>query len=194
MKNNKIPYGKHFIDQDDIDAVVDVLKNKNLTQGPAVSSFEKAIADYVGAKYAVAISSWTAGLHIAYLAAGLKEEDELITTPLTFVATSNAALYCGATPVFSDVDPLTINLCPDKLSRTIKKHPKAKVVTPVHFAGLACKMKEIKNIADKNNLLVIEDAAHALGAKYEDGSMVGNCKYSLMTGFSFHPVKSIAAG
>lgn len=194
MKNNKIPYGKHFIDQDDIDAVVDVLKNKNLTQGPAVSSFEKAVADYVGAKYAVAISSWTAGLHIAYLAAGLKEEDELITTPLTFVATSNAALYCGAKPVFSDVDPMTINLCPDKLSRTIKKHPKAKVVTPVHFAGLACKMKEIKNIADKNNLLVIEDAAHALGAKYEDGSMVGNCKYSLMTGFSFHPVKSIAAG
>jgi len=194
MKNNKIPYGKHFIDQDDIDAVVDVLKNKNLTQGPSVLSFEKAVAEYVGAKYAVAISSWTAGLHLAYLAAGLKEGDELITTPLTFVATSNAALYCGAKPVFSDIDPLTINLCPDKLSRTIKKHPKAKVIAPVHFAGLACKMKEIKNIADENNLLVIEDAAHALGAKYEDGSMVGNCKYSDMTGFSFHPVKSIAAG
>ena len=194
MKKDIIPYGKHFIDQDDIDAVVDVLKNKNLTQGPAVLSFEKAIANYVGSKYAVAISSWTAGLHIAYLAAGLKEGDELITTPLTFVATSNAALYCGAKPVFSDIDPQTINLCPDKLSRTIKKHPKAKVIAPVHFAGFACKMKEIKNIADKNKLLVIEDAAHALGAKYDDGSMVGNCKYSLMTGFSFHPVKSIAAG
>tara|TARA_B110000003_G_scaffold15607_1_gene15437 strand:- start:469 stop:1653 length:1185 start_codon:yes stop_codon:yes gene_type:complete len=194
MKKDIIPYGKHFIDQDDIDAVVDVLKNKNLTQGPAVLSFEKAIANYVGSKYAVAISSWTAGLHIAYLAAGLKEGDEFITTPLTFVATSNAALYCGAKPVFSDIDPQTINLCPDKLSRTIKEHPKAKVIAPVHFAGLACKMKEIKNMADKNKLLVIEDAAHALGAKYEDGSMVGNCKYSLMTGFSFHPVKSIAAG
>tara|TARA_B100000963_G_scaffold137846_1_gene119927 strand:+ start:5977 stop:7161 length:1185 start_codon:yes stop_codon:yes gene_type:complete len=194
MKKDIIPYGKHFIDQDDIDAVVDVLKNKNLTQGPAVLSFEKAIANYVGSKYAVAISSWTAGLHIAYLAAGLKEGDELITTPLTFVATSNAALYCGAKPVFSDIDPQTINLCPDKLSRTVKEHPKAKIIAPVHFAGLACKMKEIKNMADKNKLLVIEDAAHALGAKYEDGSMVGNCKYSLMTGFSFHPVKSIAAG
>lgn len=194
MKNNIIPYGKHFIDQDDIDAVVDVLKYKNLTQGPAVLSFEKAIANYVGAKYAVAISSWTSGLHLAYLAAGLNKNDKLITTPLTFVATSNAALYCGAKPIFSDIDSSTINLCIDKLNKTIKENPDAKIIAPVHYAGLACKMKEIKKVADNNKMLVIEDAAHALGAKYEDGSMVGNCKYSIMTGFSFHPVKSIAAG
>ena len=194
MKENKIPYGKHYVDQDDIDAVINILKYNNLTQGPAVLSFEKAIAKYVGVKYAVAISSWTAGLHLAYLAAGLNKNDKLITTPLTFVATSNAALYCSAKPIFSDIDPLTINLSIDKLTKTIKENPDAKIITPVHYAGLACKMNEIKKIADNNNLIVIEDAAHALGAKYEDGTMVGNCKYSLMTGFSFHPVKSIAAG
>ena len=194
MNKNIIPYGKHYIDQDDIDAVVEVLRNHNLTQGPSVLSFEKAVAEYVGAKYAVAISSWTSGLHIAYLAAGLKKGDELITSPLTFVATSNAALFCDAKPIFSDINPLTLNLCTDKLETTISKHPKTKVITPVHFAGLPCKMKEIKTIASKHDLMIIEDAAHALGAKYEDGSMVGNCKYSDMTGFSFHPVKSIAAG
>lgn len=194
MKKDKIPYGKHFIDQDDIDAVVAILKSGNLTQGPTVSKFEKAVANYVGVKYAVAVSSWTSGLHLAYLAAGLKKGDQLITSPLTFVATSNAALYCGGTPVFSDIDEQTLNLCPDKLIDTIKKYNSVKAIAPVHFAGLACEMEKIKDIADEYNLLVIEDAAHALGAKYNDGSMVGNCKYSLMTGFSFHPVKSIAAG
>ena len=192
--NNIIPYGKHYIDQDDINSVVDILKNKNLTQGPAVLSFEKAVAKFVGAKYAVAMSSWTAGLHMAYLAAGLEENDKIITSPITFVATSNAALYCNAKPIFSDIDSETINLCPKLLEEKINNHDNIKIISPVHFSGLPCDMKEIKRIANKHNIIVVEDAAHALGAKYDDGSMVGNCKYSDMTGFSFHPVKSIAAG
>tara|TARA_Y100000768_G_scaffold310435_1_gene244798 strand:+ start:3323 stop:4504 length:1182 start_codon:yes stop_codon:yes gene_type:complete len=191
---NIIPYGKHYIDEDDINSVIDILKNKNLTQGPTVLSFEKAVANYVGAKYAVAMSSWTAGLHMAYLAAGLKENDKIITSPITFVATSNAALYCNAKPVFVDIDSETINLCPKKLEEKLKNLNNIKIISPVHFSGLPCDMKEIKKIADKNKITVVEDAAHALGAKYEDGTMVGNCKYSDMTGFSFHPVKSIAAG
>lgn len=191
---NIIPYGKHYIDQDDINSVVDILKNKNLTQGPAVLAFEKAIANFVGSKYAVAMSSWTAGLHMAYLAAGLKENDKIITSPITFVATSNAALYCKAKPIFSDIDPETINLCPKQLEEKTKNIDNIKLISAVHFSGLPCKMKEIKEIADKYKITVVEDAAHALGAKYEDGTMVGNCKYSDMTGFSFHPVKSIAAG
>ena len=194
MKKDIIPYGKHFIDQDDIDAVINVLKHKNLTQGPAVKSFEEKLAKYVGAKYAVAVSSWTAGLHIACLAANVSSKDKVITSPITFVASSNAALYCGATPIFSEIDSETINMCPDKLRDTINLNPDAKVIIPVHYSGLSCDMKSIKKIADKNRMLVIEDAAHALGAKYADGSMVGSCKYSDMTGFSFHPVKSIAAG
>ena len=189
-----IPYGKHYIDQDDINSVVDILKNKNLTQGPTVLAFEKAVANFVGSKYAVAMSSWTAGLHMAYLAAGLKENDKIITSPVTFVATSNAALYCNAKPIFSDIDPETINLCSKQLEEKIKNIDNIKIISPVHFSGLPCDMKEIKRIADKHKITIIEDAAHALGAKYEDGTMVGNCKYSDMTGFSFHPVKSIAAG
>ncbi len=189
-----IPYGKHYIDQDDINSVVDILKNKNLTQGPTVLAFEKAVANFVGSKYAVAMSSWTAGLHMAYLAAGLKENDKIITSPVTFVATSNAALYCNAKPIFSDIDPETINLCSKQLEEKVQNIDNIKIISPVHFSGLPCDMKEIKRIADKHKITVIEDAAHALGAKYKDGSMVGNCKYSDMTGFSFHPVKSIAAG
>tara|TARA_Y200000002_G_C22623195_1_gene639107 strand:- start:21 stop:1202 length:1182 start_codon:yes stop_codon:yes gene_type:complete len=189
-----IPYGKHFIDDEDIKAVVEVLKYKNLTQGDEVEKFEIAVAKYVGAKYAVAISSWTAGLHIANLALGVKTGDEVVTSPITFVASSNSAIYCGATPVFSDIDKKTINICPNQLEETIKKNSKIKVIIPVHYSGLPCDMKSISDIAKKYNLSVIEDAAHALGAKYSDGSMVGSCKYSEMTGFSFHPVKSIAAG
>ena len=189
-----IPYGKHFIDDEDIKAVVEVLKYKNLTQGDEVEKFEIAVAKYVGAKYAVAISSWAAGLHIANLALGVKTGDEVVTSPITFVASSNSAIYCGATPVFSDIDKKTINICPNQLEETIKKNSKIKVIIPVHYSGLPCDMKSISDIAKKYNLSVIEDAAHALGAKYSDGSMVGSCKYSEMTGFSFHPVKSIAAG
>ena len=190
----KIPYGKHFIDQDDIDAVVDVLINHPLTQGKEVSNFERSVAKFVGAKYAVAMSSWTAGLHMACIAAGVNETNKIITSPITFVASSNASFYCGSKPIFSDIDKSTVNLCPKHLEDTLNDNVNIKVIIPVHFSGVPCEMEKIKNIADKNNAMIIEDAAHALGARYSDGSMVGSCKYSDMTGFSFHPVKSIAAG
>jgi perosamine synthetase len=189
-----IPYGKHYIDEEDIKAVENVLRHKNLTQGDEVQLFEKAVAKYVGAKYAVAISSWTAGLHIANLAIGIKEGDNVITSPITFVATSNSIIYCGAKPIFSDIDINTVNISPKKLEQTIRQNSNVKAIIPVHYGGLPSDMKSISLIAKKNNLAIIEDAAHALGAKYPDGSMVGSCKYSDMTGFSFHPVKSIAAG
>jgi len=189
-----IPYGKHYLDQDDIDAVVDVLENHPLTQGKKVDEFEKAIAEYVGAKYAVAMSSLTAGLHMACIAAGIDDSNAVVTSPITFVASSNAALYCGAEVLFSDIDKSTINLCPEELRATVKKHQNIKAIIPVHFSGLPCDMESIRKTADGINALVIEDAAHALGARYPDGSKVGSCKYSDMTGFSFHPVKSIAAG
>ena len=194
MNKEVIPYGKHFIDDDDIEAVVDVLKNHPLTQGQFVNSFEESIANFVGAKYAVAMSSWTAGLHMACLAAGVKEDDLVATSPITFVASSNSALYCQAQPVFTDINEETINMCPNELDKTLRENKRVKVIMPVHFAGLPCDMQSIKEIADRNGSLIIEDAAHALGAKYSCGSMVGSCKYSDMTGFSFHPVKSIAAG
>ena len=189
-----IPYGKHYIDDDDIKSVVDVLKYKNLTQGEEVDSFEKEVAKYVGAKYAVAMSSWTAGLHLANIALGIKKGDKVITSPITFVASSNSVIYCGAQPIFSDIDSDTINICPEKLEETIKNNSNIKAIIPVHYGGVPCDMESISFIAKKYNISIIEDAAHALGAKYSDGSKVGSCKFSIMTGFSFHPVKSIAAG
>ena len=163
-----IPYGKHFIDEDDINAVVDVLKNKPLTQGKEVESFEKEVAKFVGAKYAVAISSWTSGLHLANLALGIKNGDKVITSPITFVATSNSIIYCGAEPVFSDIDKNTINICPEKLEKTIKENPNVKAIIPVHYAGLSCDMAPISKIAKKYNLSIIEDAAHAIGSRYKE--------------------------
>tara|TARA_X000000950_G_scaffold204072_1_gene245677 strand:+ start:15814 stop:16998 length:1185 start_codon:yes stop_codon:yes gene_type:complete len=192
--DRKIPYGQHYIDNDDIKAVVDVLKNHPLTQGKFIDTFEKKVAAFVGAKYAVAMSSWTAGLHMACLAAGVKKGDKVVTSPITFVASANAALYCSATPIFVDIDSKTANIDPQSLEDLLESSGDAKAIIPVHYAGLACDMKEIRDTAKKNDLIVIEDAAHALGAKYQDGSMIGNCKYSDMTGFSFHPVKSIATG
>ncbi len=189
-----IPYGKHFLDNDDISAVEKVLRHKNLTQGDEVEKFEKAVAKYVGSRYAVAISSWTSGLHLANLAIGIKEGDEVITSPITFVASSNSVIYCGAKPIFSDIDKNTINICPEDLEKTISSNSNIKAIIPVHYSGLSCDMESISQIARKYGLSIIEDAAHALGAKHHDGSMVGSCKYSDMTGFSFHPVKSIAAG
>lgn len=189
-----IPYGRHYIDNEDIKAVENVLRYKNLTQGSEVELFEQEVASYVGAKYAVAMSSWTAGLHMANLALGLKKGDQVVTSPITFVATSNSTIYCGAEPVFSDIDNNSINLCPKKLENTLSINSNIKTIIPVHYAGVPCDMESIFTLAKKYNLSIIEDAAHALGSKYKDGSMVGSCKYSDMTGFSFHPVKSIAAG
>ena len=191
---NMIPYGQHHIDEADIKAVVDVLRGKPLTQGPAIDAFEKAIANYVGARYAVAVASGTAGLHLAAIAAGVGPGKTLITSPITFVASANAALYCGGQVAFADIDAETINMCPRSLQTMMAKTKNVQAIIPVHFAGLPCDMPAIKKIADESGALVIEDAAHALGATYPDGSRVGCCSNSLMTVFSFHPVKAIAAG
>jgi perosamine synthetase len=189
-----IPYGKHHIDEDDIQAVVDILRSNFLTQGPAVEAFEKAVAEYAGVKYAVAVSSGTAALHLAALAAGVGPGKSVVTSPITFVASANAAKYCGADVVFADIDPETINMSPDALRKALLKNSNVKAIIPVHFAGLPCDMVAIKNLADEAGAVLIEDAAHALGATYPNGKRVGCCENSLMTIFSFHPVKAIAAG
>jgi UDP-4-amino-4,6-dideoxy-N-acetyl-beta-L-altrosamine transaminase len=189
-----IPYGRHHIDDEDIQAVADVLRSGLLTQGPAVEAFELAIATYVGAKYAIAVSSGTAGLHLAALVAGVGPAKSLVTSPITFVATANAALYMGGRPLFADIDPATINLSPRELEAVLNRNRDVGAVVPVHYAGLACDMPAIKAAADTVGAVIIEDAAHALGAQYADGNRVGCCAHSLMTVFSFHPVKAIAAG
>ncbi len=189
-----IPYGKHYIDDDDIQAVVNVLKSGALTQGPAVEAFEQAVANYVGAKYAVAVSSGTAALHLAAMAAGVGPGTSLVTSPITFVASANAGLYVGAKVLFADIDPETVNISPESLKDVLNKNSDVKAIIPVHFAGLPCDMPRIKSLADSAGAVVIEDAAHALGATYADGQRVGSCAHSLMTIFSFHPVKAIAAG
>ena len=189
-----ISYGRHHIDEADIQAVVDCLRSGALTQGPKVAEFEQAMLAYVGARYAVAVSSGTAALHIAALAAGVGPTSAVVTSPITFVASANAALYVGARPVFADVDPETTNISPSALAETLSQNPDTKAVIPVHFAGLPCDMHAIKIIAAQAGALIIEDAAHALGSRYSDGKMVGCCAHSLMTIFSFHPVKSITTG
>jgi len=190
-----IPYGKQHIDSSDIAEVVKVLKSDWITQGPKVKEFEEALCKYTGAKYAVCVSSGTAALHLSCLAAGLKKGDEAITTPITFIATSNSILYTGASPVFADIDYDSVNINPEEISKKISK--KTKAILPVHFAGLPCDIPEIAKIAKKNKLSIIEDAAHALGAEYKHGNRwykVGCCKHSDMTTFSFHPVKHITTG
>jgi dTDP-4-amino-4,6-dideoxygalactose transaminase len=189
---NMIPYGRQFIEQDDIDAVVRVLKGTHLTQGQAVRNFEKAICEYTGAIYCVAVANGTAALHIAVAALGLAPGTEGITTPITFMATSNSMLYSRIKPIFADIDPLTYCLAPAGIERQINSH--TQLIIPVHFAGQACDIKAINKIAEKHSCYVIEDAAHAIGSNYADGSKVGNCKYSDMTIFSFHPVKTITTG
>lgn len=184
-----IPYGKQWIQEDDIKAVVDVLRSDFLTTGPKVPEFERIVADYVGAKYAVAVSNGTAALHVACLAAGITDGDEVITTPITFAASANCVLYCGGRPVFADVDPKTYNIDPEDIRRKIT--PRTKAIIPVHFAGQPCDMDAIHEIAREHHLIVIEDGAHALGASYK-GEKVGSL--SDMTTFSFHPVKPITTG
>lgn len=185
-----IPYGHQWIDEEDIEEVVKVLKSDWVTQGPKIGDFENKVAEYCGAKYAVAVSSGTAALHLACLAAGLNNDDELITTPITFAASANCALYCGARPVFVDIDKQGL-IDENKVEEKITD--KSKIIIPVHYTGLPCNMEKIKETAEKYNLIVIEDACHALGAKYKH-SNVGNCKYSDMAVFSFHPVKHITTG
>lgn len=184
-----IPYGRQTIDEDDIQAVVDVLRSDYLTTGPKVAEFEKKVAAYVGAKYAVAVCNGTAALHVACLAAGIQPGDEVITTPITFAASANCVLYCGATPVFADIDPVTYNIDPAEVEKHITS--KTKAIIPVHYTGQPCDMQAITELAAKHNLLVIEDGAHALGAVY-NGRKIGSI--SDMTCFSFHPVKPVTTG
>jgi len=192
-----ISYGKQSINQDDIDAVVDVLKSDFLTQGPKVVEFENDLANYCEAKYVKAVNNGTAALHLAYLAIGLEQGDIVWTTPNTFVATANAALYCGATVDFVDIDPKTYNLSIDylkeKLIQTKKDNKLPKLVVPVHFAGQSCEMKAIWELSKEYGFKVIEDACHALGGEYLNNK-VGNCEYSDMAVFSFHPFKMITTG
>lgn len=187
----KIPYSCQTIGREEKQAVQNVLDSDWLTQGPKVAEFEKALAKKVGAKYAVTLANGTAALHLISLAIDLKTGDEVITTPISFLATSNAILYCGATPVFVDIDPLTQNLDPKNIEKEITKKTKAIYVTD--FAGYPAEMQKISLIAKKHKLIVIEDAAHALGATYRN-IPVGNCRYSKATIFSFHPVKHITTG
>lgn len=184
-----IPYGTQNIEKEDIDAMVSVLKSDFLSTGPKIKEFEDKFAKYVGSKYAVAVSSGTAALHCACLAAGIKENDEVITTPMTFVATSNVILYCGAKPVFVDINPTTFDIDETLIEKQITS--KTKAIIPVHFAGQPCEMDKIRKIAKKHNLIIIEDAAHALGGKYK-GLKIGTI--GDMTTFSFHPVKHITTG
>ena len=188
-----IPYGKHHVDEEDIKSVIKVLKSDNLTQGPLIAAFEKEISKYVGAKYSVALTSCTAGLHLAAIVSKINKGKVLLTSPITFVATANSSLYCNGETIFADIDSSTINISIDSIKKIISQK-KIHAIAPVHFGGLPCNMKKIKEIADEVGAIIYEDAAHAFGASFPDGSKVGSCKYSDMTIFSFHPVKSIATG
>ena len=190
MKN--IPYGRHFLEEDDIEAVTDVLRHGWLTQGPKVGEFEAAVAERVGAKYAVAVSSGTAALHIACLAGGVSKGETVLTTPNTFVASANCAVYVGARAELCDIDAASLNIDPAEVAAKAAALERVKAIVPVHFAGLPCDMPAIQDIAERHSSMVIEDASHALGAVYADGQRVGSCAYSDATVFSFHPVKHIA--
>lgn len=196
MTNKVIPYGKQSISEDDINAVIDVLKSDWLTQGPAVPAFESAIAEYCGAHYACATNSATSALHIACLALGVGKGDIVWTSPISFVASSNCALYCGAEVDFVDIDLETGNMSvaalQEKLTLAKQNQQLPKVVIPVHLAGQSCDMATINALAKEYGFKVIEDASHAIGAKYKD-KPVGSCVYSDITVFSFHPVKIITS-
>lgn len=189
-----IPYGRQDITQTDIDAVVGVLQSDFLTQGPMVPRFEQSVAQHVGATHALAVNSATSALHIACLALGLGPGDRLWTTPITFVASANCALYCGADVDFVDIDPRTYNLCPQalalKLEQAEREGTLPKVVVPVHLCGQPCDMQAIHALSLRYGFKIIEDASHAIGGKYQ-GEFIGNSRYSDITVFSFHPVKII---
>ena len=192
-----IPYGRQDITQGDIDAVIEVLKSDFLTQGPCVPRFEKAVSMYCNSKYAMAVNSATSALHLACLSLGLGVDDWLWTSPITFVASANCGLYCGAKVDFVDIDPITYNLCPKALKKKLIQAEKLgklpKIVIPVHLCGQSCDMKAIHALSEEYNFKIIEDASHAIGSKYLNKA-VGNCKYSDITIFSFHPVKIITTG
>ncbi len=189
-----IPYGKQDIDKSDIKSVIDILKSDFLTQGPQVPLFEKTVSDYCGSKFGIAANSATSALHIACLSLNLGEGDWLWTSPNTFVASANCGLYCGAKIDFVDIDPMTYNLCTNKLEKKLIKAKRnnnlPKIVVPVHFAGQSCDMKKIFSLSKDYGFKIIEDASHAIGGKYLNNP-IGGCQYSDITVFSFHPVKII---
>jgi UDP-4-amino-4,6-dideoxy-N-acetyl-beta-L-altrosamine transaminase len=189
VRSKLLPYGHQWIDEADIAAVVEVLRSDWITQGPKVDEFEKKVAEYCGAKYAVAVSSGTAALHAACAVAGISNGDEAITTPITFVATANAVVYCGGKPVFADIREDTLNIDPAEIRKNLSSNTKA--ILPVDFAGHPADLDEIRAIAEEKRLIVIEDACHALGAEYK-GHKIGSL--ADMTIFSFHPVKHITTG
>lgn len=192
-----IPYGRQDISREDIQAVVEVLESDFLTQGPAVPKFEHALCEATGANHALVINNATAALHLACRALDLGPGDTLWTTPITFVASANCALYCGAKVDFVDIDPATFNMSVDALQRKLEQAELdgclPKIVVPVHLCGLPCDMERINELAQKYGFSVIEDASHAIGAQYKDQA-IGNCQYSQITVFSFHPVKIITTG
>jgi len=192
-----IPYGRQDISDEDVKAVIDVLKSDFLTQGPAVPVFQNEICNYTNVNHAVAVNSGTSALHIACLAMGLGDGDWLWTSPNTFVASANCGVYCGAKVDFVDIDPQTYNMCVNKLEEKLiyakSKNQLPKIVVPVHFAGQSCDMKGIYELSQRYGFRIIEDASHAIGAQYL-GKPIGNCRYSDITIFSFHPVKIITCG
>lgn len=196
MKTKRfIPYGRQSVDSEDIREVIRVLNSECITQGPKIAEFESKLASHVGARFAVAVSSGTAALHLACLAAGIKKGDEVITSPLTFVASANCVHYCGGKVVFADIKSNIPNIDPKQIEIKISK--KTKAIIPVHYAGYPCELEKVYKLAKRHNLIVIEDACHALGAEYKFHGRwlkIGSCKHSDMTVFSFHPIKSITTG
>jgi len=200
MNNRIIPYGKQFISEDDIEAVVNSLKGDYLTQGPTILEFEKRFSNYIGSKYSIAVSNGTAALHLCALALGVKNGDKVITTPITFAASANCIRYCEGDVVFSDIDPETYLIDLEKIEQLLVQNPKGtfKGIIPVNFAGRAVNLEKLSELAKKYDLWVIEDACHAPGAYFIDSKGVtqnsGNGIYSDLSIFSFHPVKHIATG
>ncbi len=192
MKTKHIGYGRQFIDQRDLDSVLSALTSAYLTQGPLVEEFEQRLCEYTGAKYCVSVSSGTAALHLAVASLGISPDMEGITSPNTFVATPNSMIYNDIVPIFADIASDSYNLDPQKIEEKITPH--TALLVPVHFAGRPCDMESIKQIADRHNLRVVEDACHAIGSNFPNGQKVGSCAYSDMTVFSFHPVKNITTG
>lgn len=197
LKLDIIPYGRQAIDDDDITAVVEVLKSRSLTQGPKIQEFESTLCQLTEAPFAVAVNSGTAALHMACLAAGIGPGDEVITSPNTFVASANCIVYCGARPIFADIDSKTYNISPSEIEKHMNERTKA--IIPVHFAGQSAHMEAIQNIVKASEkkyghkIYIIEDACHALGSSYNK-TKVGSCVYSDMAVLSFHPVKHITTG
>lgn len=197
---HKIPYGKQYISQEDTDAVMEALHSDFLTQGPKIAEFEKNFAGYIGCKYAVAVSNGTAALHLPFLAIGLKPGDRIITTPITFAASANAARYCGAEVHFADIDPETYVISIESVKLLLQKHSKGffKAIVPVDFTGYPVDLEALRKLADEYNLFVLEDACHSPGGYFTDSRGVkqncGNGVYADAAAFSFHPVKHIAAG